>query len=156
MHSIAGAVLIALLLALPRPVCSADSLAEKIKKEQQSLEKLKGEIKENKRRSGDAQRKEASILQSIEDVDHQLKRRREALANVTAKLRQKDHDLEATSSAVLRLRNRIEERQDSIRSRLRVMYKEGPAADMRLLLASRDSQDLLSRYAMLRWISRRE
>jgi septal ring factor EnvC (AmiA/AmiB activator) len=156
MHPIAGAVLIALLLALPWPVCSADSLAEKIKKEQQSLEKLKGEIKENKRRSGDAQRKEASILQSIEDVDHQLKRRREALANVTAKLKQKDHDLEATSSAVLRLRNRIEERQDSIRSRLRVMYKEGPAADMRLLLASRDSQDLLSRYAMLRWISRRE
>ena len=156
MHPIAGAVLIALLLALPGPVCSADSLAEKIKKEQQSLEKLKGEIKENKRRSGDAQRKEASILQSIEDVDHQLKRRREALANVTAKLKQKDHDLEATSSAVLRLRNRIEERQDSIRSRLRVMYKEGPAADMRLLLASRDSQDLLSRYAMLRWISRRE
>ena len=156
MHPIAGAVLIALLLALPAPVCSADSLAEKIKKEQQSLEKLKGEIEENKRRSGDAQRKEASILQSIEDVDHQLKRRREALANVTAKLKQKDHDLEATSSAVLRLRNRIEERQDSIRSRLRVMYKEGPAADMRLLLASRDSQDLLSRYAMLRWISRRE
>jgi murein hydrolase activator len=156
MHPIAGAVLIALLLALPGPVCSADSLAEKIKKEQQSLEKLKGEIQENKRRSGDAQRKEASILQSIEDVDHQLKRRREALASVTAKLKQKDHDLEATSSAVLRLRNRIEERQDSIRSRLRVMYKAGPAADMRLLLASRDSQDLLSRYAMLRWISRRE
>jgi septal ring factor EnvC (AmiA/AmiB activator) len=156
MHPIAGAVLIALLLALPGPVCSADSLAEKIKKEQQSLEKLKGEIKENKRRSGDAQRKEASILQSIEDVDHQLKRRREALANVAAKLKQKDHDLEATSGAVLRLRNRIEERQDSIRSRLRVMYKAGPAADMRLLLASRDSQDLLSRYAMLRWISHRE
>ena len=156
MHPITGVVLIALLLALPEPVRSADSLAEKIKKEQQSLEKLKGEIKENKRRSGDAQRKEASVLQSIEDVDHQLKRRREALANVTVKLKQKDHDLEATSSAVLRLRQRMEERQDSIRSRLRVMYKEGPAADMRLLLASRDSQDLLSRYAMLRWISRRE
>jgi len=38
MHPIAGAVLIALLLALPGPVCSADSLAEKIKKEQQVLE----------------------------------------------------------------------------------------------------------------------
>src|SRR6185295_19077287 len=106
-HPITGALLIALLLALPGPVRSADSLAEKIKKEQQSLEKLKGEIRENKRRSGDAQRKEASVLQSIEDVDHQLKRRREALAKVTAKLKQKDHDLEATSSAVLRLRQRM-------------------------------------------------
>jgi septal ring factor EnvC (AmiA/AmiB activator) len=149
-------MLLAGLLSLPGVTCAADNLSEKIKKEQQSLEKLKGEIKENKRRSGEAQRKEASVLQSIEEVDRQLKRRREGLAKVSTKLKLKDHELDATSSAVARLRSRIEERQDSIRGRLRVMYKEGPAADMRLLLGSRDSQDLLSRYAMLRWISRRE
>ena len=153
---IAGAVLLAILLALPDRGFPADNLSEKIKKEQQSLEKLKGEIEENKRRSGEAQRKEASVLQSIEEVDHHLRRRRDELAKVSTKLKQKDYELDATSSALSRLRNRIEERQDSIRSRLRVMYKEGPAADMKLLLESRDSQDLLSRYAMLRWIARRE
>ena len=149
-------VLLAVLLVLPKPACSADNLSEKIKKDQQTLEKLKREIEENKRRSGEAQRQEASVLQSIEDVDHQLKRRREEVAKVTAKLKQKDHELDATSSALFRLRNRIEVRQDSIRSRLRVMYKEGPGGDMKLLLESRDSQDLLTRYAMLRWIARRE
>jgi murein hydrolase activator len=133
-----------------------DPLADKIKKEQQTLEKLKGELQETKRRSGEAQRKEASILQSIEDADHQLKSRREALATVTTKLQQKDHELEATNSALSRLHTRVQERQDSIRSRLRLMYKEGPAAEMKLLLGARDSEDLLSRYAMLRWISRRE
>ena len=153
---IAGIVLLGVLLLLPKPACSADNLSEKIKKDQQTLEKLKREIEENKRRSGEAQRQEASVLQSIEDVDHQLKRRREEVAKVTAKLKQKDHELDATSSALLRLRTRIEERQDSIRTRLRVMYKEGPAGDMKLLLESRDSQDLLTRYAMLRWIARRE
>jgi septal ring factor EnvC (AmiA/AmiB activator) len=141
---------------LPKPACAVDNLSEKIKKDQQTLEKLKREIEENKRRSGEAQRKEASVLQSIEEVDHQLKRRREEVARVTSKLKQKDHELDAASSALFRLRNRIEERQDSIRSRLRVMYKEGPAGDMKLLLESRDSQDLLTRYAMLRWIARRE
>ena len=153
---IAGTVLLAVLLVLPKPACAVDNLSEKIKKDQQTLEKLKREIEENKRRSGEAQRKEASVLQSIEEVDHQLKRRREEVARVTTKLKQKDHELDATSSALFRLRNRIEERQDSIRSRLRVMYKEGPAGDMKLLLESRDSQDLLTRYAMLRWIARRE
>ena len=153
---IAGMVLLGVLLVLPKPAGSADNFSEKIKKDQQTLEKLKREIEENKRRSGEAQRKEASVLQSIEDVDHQLKRRREEVAKVTAKLKQKDHELDATSSALFGLRNRIEERQDSIRSRLRVMYKEGPAGDMKLLLESRDSQDLLTRYAMLRWIARRE
>jgi murein hydrolase activator len=153
---IAGTVLLAVLLVLPKLACAVDNLSEKIKKDQQTLEKLKREIDENKRRSGEAQRKEASVLQSIEEVDHQLKRRREDVARVTAKLKQKDHELDATSSALFRLRNRIEERQDSIRSRLRVMYKEGPAGDMKLLLESRDSQDLLTRYAMLRWIARRE
>ena len=87
-------------------------LFRSIKKDQQTLEKLKREIEENKRRSGEAQRQEASVLQSIEDVDHQLKRRREEVAKVTAKLKQKDHELDATSSALFRLRNRIEERQD--------------------------------------------
>ena len=153
---IAGMVLLAVLLVLPKPACAVDNLSEKIKKDQQTLEKLKREIEENKRRSGEAQRKEASVLQSIEEVDHQLKRRREEVARVTSKLKQKDHELDAASSALFRLRNRIEERQDSIRSRLRVMYKEGPAGDMKLLLESRDSQDLLTRYAMLRWIARRE
>jgi murein hydrolase activator len=153
---IAGTVLLAVLLMLPKPACAVDNLSEKIKKDQQTLEKLKREIEENKRRSGEAQRKEASVLQSIEEVDHQLKRRREEVARVTSKLKQKDHELDAASSALFRLRNRIEERQDSIRSRLRVMYKEGPAGDMKLLLESRDSQDLLTRYAMLRWIARRE
>ncbi len=155
MPTIAG-LLLALLVALPGAVLGADNLSEKIKKEQQSLEKLKGEIKENKRRTGEAQRKEASVLQSIEDVDQQLKRRREELAKVTTKLKQKDHELDSTSSALSRVRSRIEERQESIRSRLRVMYKTGPGTDMRLLLGSRDSQDLISRLAMLRWISRRE
>ena len=158
-RALTSALLLAVLV--PGPVYAkladrSDPLAEKIKKEQQTLEKLKGEIQETKRRSGEAQRKEASILQSIEDVDLQLKRRREALAKVTAKLEQKDHELEATNSGLARLHTRIEERQDSIRSRLRVMYKEGPAGEMKLLLGARDSEDLLSRYAMLRWISRRE
>jgi len=114
------------------------------------LEKLKGEIKENKRRSGEAQRKEASVLQSIEDVDQQLKRRREELGKVTTRLKLKNHELDATSSALSRVHSRIEERQESNRSRLRVMYKTGPGTDMRLLLGSRDSQDLMSRLAMLR------
>jgi len=155
MQALAG-LLLSVLVALAGPVLGAEDLSEKIKKEQQSLENLKGQIKENKRRSGEAQRKEASVLQSIEDVDQQLKRRREELAKVTTNLRQKDHELDATSSAVSRVRSRIEERRESIRSRLRVMYKTGPGTEMRLLLGSRDSQELMSRLAMLRWISRRE
>lgn len=146
-------------LAMAEPALSVEKsepLSEKIKKEQQALEKLKGEIEKNKQKSGEAQRKEASILQSIEEVDHRLKSRRDGLAKVTAKLKQKDHELEATNSALHRLRTRIAERQDSIRSRLRVMYKEGPVGEMKLLLGAHDSQELLSRYALLRWISRKE
>ena len=134
----------------------SDPLPEKIKKERQTLEKLKGEIKEKKRKSDEAQRQEASVLQSIEDVDHRLKLRREELAQVNVKLKQKDRDLEATNSALQGLRSRIVERQGSIRSRLRVMYKEGPAWHLKLLLASRDYNDLLARFALLSWVSRRE
>ena len=133
-----------------------DPLSDKIKRDRQTLEKLKGEIREKKRKSDEAQRKEASVLQSIEEADHRLKLRREELAQVNANLKQKDRDLEATNTSLHRLRSRIRERQGSIRSRLRVLYKEGPAGHLKLLLASRDYNDVLTRFAMLSWISRRE
>lgn len=152
-------VLAAVLLGGPAWAASpdrSDPLADKIKKEHQALERLKGEIKEKKRKSDEAQRKEASILQSLEEADHRLKVRREEWALVNAKLKRKDRDLEATSAAVHHLQTRIGERQDSIRSRLRLMYKEGPEGQLKLLLASRDYHDLQARVALLTWISRRE
>lgn len=153
------AMLAAVLLGGPAwaaPPDRSDPLTDKIKKEHQALERLKGEIKEKKRRSDAAQRKEASILQSLEEADHRLKVRREEWASVNAKLKRKDRDLEVTSSSVHQLQSRIGERQDSIRSRLRVMYKEGPDGRLKLLLASRDYHDLQARVALLTWISRRE
>ncbi len=134
----------------------SDPLPERIKKERQTLEQLKGEIKKKKRKSDEAQRQEASVLQSIEEMDHRLKLRREELAQVNAKLKQKDRDLDATNAALQDLRSRIIERHGSIRSRLRVMHKEGPAGHLKLLLASRDYNDLLTRFALLSWVSRRE
>ena len=155
----ASAMLIAVLLntsAAAAPPERSEPPHEKIKKERQTLEKLKGEIKEKKRKSDEAKRQEASVLQSIEEADHRLKLRREELVHVNVKLKQKDRDIEATATSLQGLRSRIVERQGSIRSRLRVMYKEGPAGHLKLLLASRDYNDLLARFAMLSWVSRRE
>ena len=159
MQALALVMLAALLVSAPAwavPTERGEPLSDKIKKERQTLEKLKGEIKKKKRKSDEAQRKEASILQSIEEVDHRLKIRREDLAEVNAKLKEKDRDLAATTTTIQRLRSRIRERQGSIRSRLRVMYKEGPAGRLKLLLVAQDYDDLLSRFSLLSWISRRE
>jgi len=133
-----------------------DPLSEKIRKERQTLEKLKGEIKEKKQRSDEAQRKEASVLQELEEADHRIKLRREDLAQVNEKLREKDGEIAETNGSLQRLRERIAQREDSIRSRLRVMYKEGPDGQLKLLLASSGYNDLQARLASLRWIARRE
>ena len=150
------AVLVVSVPAWASPPDRAEPLSDKIKKEQQALDKLKGEIQEKKRKSDEAQRKEASVLQSIEEADHRLKLRRDELAKVNIKLKQKDRELEVTNTALYRLKNRIEERQGSIRSRLRVMYKEGPEAQAKLLWGARDYHDFMERSALLLWISRRE
>jgi septal ring factor EnvC (AmiA/AmiB activator) len=152
------AALLALLLggsALAAPDRS-DPLSEKIKKERQTLEKLQGEIKEKKQKSDEAQRKEASVLQAIEEADHRITLRREDLTVVNEKLREKDREIAETNSSLQRLRERIAQREGSIRSRLRVMYKEGPNGHLKLLLASSGYNDLQARLASLRWISRRE
>ena len=149
-------VLTASVPLLAAPSERNEPLSEKIKKERQSLEKLKGEIKEKKQKTEEAQRKEASVLQQIEEADHRIKLRREDLAAVNAKLRKKDREIAGTNVSLQRLREQIAQREDSIRSRLRVMYKEGPKGQLKLLLASSGYNDLLARSASLRWISRRE
>ena len=134
----------------------SEPLPEKIRKERQALDKLKGEIKEKKQKSDEAQRKEVSVLQELENADHRIKRSREDLVQVNAKLREKDHEIADTNASLRRLREGIAQREGSIRSRLRVMYKEGPNGRLKLLLASSGYNDLQARLASLRWISRRE
>jgi septal ring factor EnvC (AmiA/AmiB activator) len=158
MRVVTLAALAALLTSAPALAASdrSDPLSEKIKKERKTLEKLKGEIKEKKQRSDEAQRKEASVLQGLEEADHRIKLRREDLARVNEKLREKDREIAETNVSLQRLRERIAQREGSIRSRLRVMYKEGPNGRLKLLLASSGYNDLQARLASLRWISRRE
>jgi septal ring factor EnvC (AmiA/AmiB activator) len=158
MRIVALAALVALMTGAPVLAAPdrSEPLSDKIRKERQTLEKLKDEIKEKKQKSDAAQRKEASVLQELEEADHRIKLRREGLAQVNAKLRKKDREIADTNASLHRLRERIAQREGSIRSRLRVMYKEGPDGQLKLLLASSGYNDLQARLASLRWISRRE
>ncbi|MEK9172317.1 MAG: peptidoglycan DD-metalloendopeptidase family protein [Nitrospirota bacterium] len=158
MRIVALAAAVALMAGAPALAAPdrSEPLPEKIRKERQTLEKLKDEIKEKKQKSDEAQRKEASVLQELEEADHRIKRSREDLVRVNEKLREKDHEIADTNVSLRRLRERITQREGSIRSRLRVMYKEGPNGQLKLLLASSGYNDLQARLASLRWISRRE
>ena len=158
MRIVALAAVVALMAGAPALAAPdrSEPLPEKIRKERQTLEKLKDEIKEKKQKSDEAQRKEASVLQELEEADHRIKLRREDFVRVSEKLREKDREIAETNSSLHRLRERIAQREGSIRSRLRVMYKEGPNGQLKLLLASSGYNDLQARLASLRWISRRE
>ena len=158
MRIVVLAAAVALMAGAPALAASdrSEPLPEKIRKERQTLDKLKDEIKEKKQKSDEAQRKEVSVLQELEEADHRIKRSREDLVQVNAKLREKDHEIADTNVSLRRLRERITQREGSIRSRLRVMYKEGPNGRLKLLLASSGYNDLQARLASLRWISRRE
>jgi len=133
-----------------------DPLPEKMRKERQTLDKLKDAIKEKKQKSEEAQRKETSVLQELEEADQRIKRRREELAQVNVTLRGKDREIAETTTSLRRLRERIAHREGAIRSRLRVMYMEGPNGQVKLLLASSGYHDFQARLASLRWIARRE
>jgi len=158
MGVVAWTVAVALLSGAP--VLAApdrrEPLPEKIRKERQTLDKLKDAIKETKQKSEEARRKETSVLQELEEADQRIKRRREDLAQVTTTLRKKDQEIVDTTMSLRRLRERITQREGAIRSRLRVMYMEGPNGHLKLLLASSGYHDFQARLASLRWIARRE
>ncbi|MEK6549456.1 MAG: hypothetical protein AABZ51_05085, partial [Nitrospirota bacterium] len=79
MRIVALAAAVALMAGAPALAAPdrSEPLPEKIRKERQTLEKLKDEIKEKKQKSDEAQRKEASVLQELEEADHRIKLRRE-------------------------------------------------------------------------------
>ena len=107
MRIVALAAAVALLVGAPALAAPdrGEPLPEKIRKERQTLEKLKDEIKEKQQKSDEAQRKEASVLQELEEADHRIKLRREDFVRVSEKLREKDHEIADTNASLRRLRD---------------------------------------------------
>lgn len=159
-----GAAALCLLASLPWLIGSPalagserqDPIAEKIERERKALEKLKGQIEEERRRASEAEKKRESLLQNIQSLDERLVRYRQEHHDVSRKLKKKDREIEDISRQLASLRGSIQERQDAILARLRVQYMEGRFSYVKALLSSDSYGDFQRRLQYLSAVSQRE
>ncbi|WP_455377528.1 murein hydrolase activator EnvC family protein [Petrachloros mirabilis] len=135
---------------------AADSLGEKIDKERKTLEKLKGQIEEQRRKADETDKKRESILQAIQTLDERHMRYRQTHQEISRKLRKKDQEIDAISTQLARLQASVQERQEAILARVRVQYMEGRFGYWKSLLASDSYGDFQRRLQYLSAVSEKD
>ncbi|WP_455244482.1 murein hydrolase activator EnvC family protein [Petrachloros mirabilis] len=138
------------------PTVLADSISEKINKERKTLEQLKDQIEEKRRKMDEADKKRESILQAIQNLDERHMRYRQTHREIKRKLRKKDQEIEAINAQIAGLKAGVEERQEAILARLRVQYMEGRFGHWKSLLASDSYGDFQRRLRYLSAVSERD
>ena len=150
-------ILLSLATAILTPgALRAESLSEKIEKERKTLEELKGQIEEKRKKAGETDKIRESILQAIQTLDERRMRYRQTHQDIRRKLRKKDQEIETINQQLSRLRESVQERQDAILARLRVQYMEGRFGHWKSLLASDSHADLQRRLRYLSTVSERD
>ena len=137
-------------------VVGADSISEKIDKEQKRLEHVKGEIEEKRRKADEADKKRESILQAIQSLDKRHMRYRQTHRELSRNLRKKDQEIEAINGQITGLQAGVKERQEAILARLRIQYMEGRFGHWKTLLASDSYGDFQRRLRYLSAVSERD
>jgi len=144
----------------PAPVLagkgSNQPLSQKIERQRQTLQELKGEIREKKKSARAAEEKQRSALGAIHNLDRRLMRSRRDRQDISRRLKQKDRQLEAINTQLDEVRSRIRGRRSSILARLRAQYMEGRFGRLKAILGADSYATFHRRFQYLSAVSQRE
>ncbi|MFQ5991158.1 MAG: murein hydrolase activator EnvC family protein [Nitrospiraceae bacterium] len=153
------ASLVCAMWALPLALAGKDSkdpLSKKIERQRRTLEKLQGEIRQNKKSINQTEKKKQTELEAIQHLDKRLARYRQDREYINRKLRRKDRQIEGINAQIGELQARIKQRRSSILARLRVQYIEGRFGNLGVLLGTDDYASFHRRFQYLSAVSKRE
>ncbi|EOC99551.1 murein hydrolase activator EnvC family protein [Caldisalinibacter kiritimatiensis] len=142
-------VLLVLILFINSVVVYADNSIEQDKKRyeqtKQRIDKVEEELNEKKREYKDVTKQIKKLDLQLDEIDKELQKLEGQLNNL-------NNDIEVTKKELLEAEKNIEEKNDILNKRLRVMYKNGTVGYLEVLLASKDLEDLLTRLDMIKRI----
>ncbi|MCP9448501.1 MAG: peptidoglycan DD-metalloendopeptidase family protein [Nitrospira sp.] len=135
---------------------AGDSITEKIERERKALERLKDKIQEKRKQANEAEKKQESLLQSIQSLDEQLIRHRQDHQDIMKKLRRKDREIEDITERIGVMRAGMRERREAILARVRAQYMEGRFGYVKALLASDSYVDFQRRRQYLSTVTHKD
>lgn len=112
--------------------------------------KTDSEIKSIQKEIHKKQLKEAEVTNEINALDRKIDEADNELAKVENKLKTINGNIKKTKEELVEAENNITKKNDTLNSRLRVMYKNGSVGYLEVLLDSEDIGDLLTRLDMVK------
>lgn len=143
-------LIIALALVFTSVMQASGETVEELKKKQ---EKIQQEIEETKKEIEAMQKETKNLDNQIKELDLRVSSAASELTSVENELQILNSEIEGTMESLKEAEINIEERTETFNQRLRVMYKNGNAGYLEVLLSSANIKDFLSRQEMIQSIA---
>ena len=120
------------------------------------LTEIERKIKKKKQSVASALKKEQSILSRIESIDRGIMEKKSELKKYDSLIRKARSDIIALNKDIQNLKNKLEQRRDHLKNRLRALYKQQYGGNALILISARDYQDLIRKSKYLSLIAYRD
>lgn len=124
---------------LPAFASSTTDRLEQNKREQNQLQQKLEQTTEEKR----------AIMQKKEDLDEEISSLASKIDSINKKIAQNESDIKEKTAQIDELENKIEDSDELLKKRLRVMYEKGNTNYLEILFAATSFSDLLIRMDMV-------
>lgn len=122
---------------------------EQKEREAAELERIRKELEEARSSAKEHAAQETRLLSTLNRIDSELTLKQRLLAGLERKERRLASDLDATRAQLSRERTKLDERRDTLRRRLRNIYKVGEKPGLQVLLGATSAVDLVRRFDWL-------
>ncbi len=143
-------LLLAFVLIFNYAIVFADNNINSLKKKQKSTIQ---EMDQKKKEIKDLQNQTKDVQAQIEQLDKEMEEAARELEIVQQELNKLNENINLTLEELEEAEAKIENKQETFNSRLRVMYKNGSVGYLEVLLASADIRDFLSRKQMIQSVA---
>ena len=144
-------ILLLVLMILSMNIVSAyASNLDELRDEQKDLNQ---QIKDTKNQINKINSKTKDVKKQIEDLDQKMNKASVDLDNVEKELNNLEEQIAITSKELEEAELNLEERRDTFNKRIRVMYMNGNAGFLELLLSADNIKDFLSRQEIVESIA---
>ena len=146
-----AALLLAFIISIPFANVYSKNPGE-IDKLQQEQDKVNAQIKQTQKLMTQVSKEKKSVSQAIEELDSKLNQAEDELTSVEGQLSQLENQIAVTTRELDRASGEASSQKELLKKRVRVMYENGNAGYMSVILNSTSFSDFISRVDFLKKI----
>lgn len=142
----------------PRPALppSAQQAAERIRQEQEELQRLRAERQQLESRMRQLQSTARDVAAERENLERQVRATAQVVRSLDAQLASLLAEVRNVNASLVRTQDELRQKRAALRRRAQDIYKRGPLYTLEALLSAESFGSLVARYKYLNLVARRD